>query len=78
LAATLNDVLLDTSVALPAIADNPNLPAKALELITTPRQPRTVSVSRIWETQRHADFRCRNHSGPFANPISIHGSLKTA
>jgi PIN domain nuclease of toxin-antitoxin system len=42
-------LLLDTHVALWAIADHPNLPAKARELIVNPANLVTVSVASIWE-----------------------------
>ena len=42
-------LLLDTHVALWAIADHPNLPAKARELIDNPANLVTVSAASIWE-----------------------------
>ena len=42
-------LLLDTHVALWAIADHPNLPAKARELIANPANLVTVSAASIWE-----------------------------
>jgi PIN domain nuclease of toxin-antitoxin system len=42
-------LLLDTHVALWAITDNPNLPAKAWSLIADPTNFVTVSVASIWE-----------------------------
>jgi len=42
-------LLLDTHVALWAIADSPNLPAKIRDLIADPANVVTVSVASIWE-----------------------------
>ena len=42
-------LLLDTHVAIWAITDNPNLPAKARELIANLANLVTVSVASIWE-----------------------------
>ena len=42
-------LLLDTHVALWAISDHPNLPAKAREVIADPANVVTVSVASIWE-----------------------------
>jgi PIN domain nuclease of toxin-antitoxin system len=42
-------LLLDTHVALWSITDNPNLPAKARELIANPANLVAVSVASIWE-----------------------------
>jgi len=42
-------LLLDTHVALWAIADNPKLPAKIRDLIADPANVVTVSVASIWE-----------------------------
>jgi PIN domain nuclease of toxin-antitoxin system len=43
------NLLLDTHVALWAITDSPKLPAKARELIASPRTNIWVSVASIWE-----------------------------
>lgn len=43
------NILLDTHIALWAIADSPALPNKARELISTPRNTIWVSAASIWE-----------------------------
>jgi PIN domain nuclease of toxin-antitoxin system len=43
------NLLLDTHVALWAISDCPKLPAKARELIESPKSSVWVSVASIWE-----------------------------
>ncbi|GAA5157797.1 type II toxin-antitoxin system VapC family toxin [Viridibacterium curvum] len=43
------NLLLDTHVALWAIADSPKLPQKARELIAAPRTNVWISVASIWE-----------------------------
>ena len=43
------NLLLDTHVALWAIADSPKLPLKARELIASPRTSVWISTASIWE-----------------------------
>ena len=43
------NLLLDTHVALWAIADSPKLPLKARELIASPRTNVWISTASIWE-----------------------------
>ena len=43
------NLLLDTHVALWAIADSPRLPLKARELIASPRTNVWISIASIWE-----------------------------
>ena len=43
------NLLLDTHVALWAITDNPKLPQKARDLITSPKSTVWVSVASVWE-----------------------------
>ncbi len=43
------NLLLDTHVALWAITDSPRLPARARELITSPRSSVWISAATIWE-----------------------------
>ncbi len=43
------NVLLDTHVALWAITDSPRLPARARELIESPRVTVWVSAASVWE-----------------------------
>lgn len=43
------NLLLDTHVALWAIADSPRLPLKARELIASPRTNVWISTASIWE-----------------------------
>ncbi|GAB4058205.1 type II toxin-antitoxin system VapC family toxin [Uliginosibacterium sediminicola] len=43
------NLLLDTHVALWAIADSPKLPHKARELIASPKTNVWISVASIWE-----------------------------
>ncbi len=43
------NLLLDTHVALWAIADSPNLPQKARELIQSPKTTVWISVASVWE-----------------------------
>ena len=43
------NLLLDTHVALWAIADSPKLPPKARELIASPRTNVWISTASIWE-----------------------------
>ena len=43
------NLLLDTHVALWAITDNPKLPKKARDLITSPKTTVWVSVANIWK-----------------------------
>src|SRR5690606_12860290 len=43
------NLLLDTHVALWAIADSPQLPTKARELIAAPRSTIWVSAASVWE-----------------------------
>lgn len=43
------NLLLDTHVALWAIADSPKLPQKAREIIQSPKTTVWVSVASIWE-----------------------------
>lgn len=49
------NLLLDTHIALWAIADSPKLPAKARELIANPRNTVWVSAASLWEiTIKHS------------------------
>src|SRR3954462_2800211 len=60
-------LLLDTQVALWAITDNPNLPAKARELVADPANLVTVSVASIWEISiKHALARGRPNDMPIS------------
>jgi PIN domain nuclease of toxin-antitoxin system len=60
-------LLLDTHVALWAITDNPNLPAKARELVADPANLVTVSVASIWEISiKHALARGRPNDMPIS------------
>lgn len=43
------NLLLDTHVALWAIADNPKLPKKAREMIESPKSSVWISAATIWE-----------------------------
>lgn len=43
------NLLLDTHVALWAVADSPKLPAKARELIESPKSTIWISAATIWE-----------------------------
>ncbi|MCL2636118.1 MAG: type II toxin-antitoxin system VapC family toxin, partial [Betaproteobacteria bacterium] len=43
------NLLLDTHVALWAIADSPKLPQKARELIQSPKTTVWISVASVWE-----------------------------
>lgn len=43
------NLLLDTHVALWAITDNPQLPQKARDLITSPKTTVWVSAASVWE-----------------------------
>jgi PIN domain nuclease of toxin-antitoxin system len=43
------NLLLDTHVALWAITDNPKLPPKARDLITSPKSTVWVSAASVWE-----------------------------
>ncbi|MDE1947781.1 MAG: type II toxin-antitoxin system VapC family toxin [Burkholderiales bacterium] len=43
------NVLLDTHVALWAITDSPKLPAKAREMIESPRSSVWISAATVWE-----------------------------
>jgi len=43
------NLLLDTHVALWAIADSPNLPPKARELIASPKTNVWISSASVWE-----------------------------
>lgn len=43
------NLLLDTHVALWAITDNPKLPQKARDLITSPKTTVWVSAASVWE-----------------------------
>lgn len=43
------NILLDTHIALWAITDSPRLPAKARELIESPRSSVWISAASIWE-----------------------------
>lgn len=49
------NLLLDTHVALWAIADSPKLPKKARDLIESPRSSVWISTASVWEiTIKHA------------------------
>lgn len=49
------NLLLDTHIALWAIADSPKLPAKARELIANPRNTVWISAASLWEiTIKHS------------------------
>lgn len=49
------NLLLDTHIALWAIADSPRLPARARELIEAPANTLWISVASIWEISiKHA------------------------
>lgn len=49
------NLLLDTHIALWAIADNPKLPSKARELISNPRNTIWISAASLWEiTTKHS------------------------
>lgn len=43
------NLLLDTPVALWAITDSPNLPARARELIESPKTTVWISATSVWE-----------------------------
>ena len=43
------NILLDTHVALWAIADSPKLPAKARQIIESPRSSVWISAATVWE-----------------------------
>jgi PIN domain nuclease of toxin-antitoxin system len=65
-------LLLDTHIALWAIADHPNLSAKARRLIDDPDNQIVVSTATIWEIAiKHALGR----GGPNDMPISGHQAL---
>jgi PIN domain nuclease of toxin-antitoxin system len=60
-------VLLDTHIALWAIADSPRLPPAAREIIAEPDNAIHVSAASLWEIAiKHA----LNRQGPSAMPIS--------
>lgn len=64
------NLLLDTHVALWAITDSPKLPAKARELIASPKTNVWISAASIWEISiKHALAR-----GDM--PISGHDALR--
>jgi len=63
------NLLLDTHIALWAIADSPRLPGKARELIATPRNTVWVSTASLWEiTIKHS-------LGRGDMPVSGHAAL---
>jgi PIN domain nuclease of toxin-antitoxin system len=65
-------LLLDTHIALWAIADHPNLSAKARRLIDDPENQIVVSTATIWEIAvKHALAR----GGPSDMPISGQAAL---
>lgn len=61
------NLLLDTHIALWAVADNPRLSASAKAMIADPNNAISVSVASLWEVAiKHADKR----EGPRAMPVS--------